>query len=362
MRRRFVRLLWLISASAVLMLSACRSDPAPDFHELTLLGDVHERVAWFYGEPRPFDFDGATRLLESPVSGPVGEPWVVSTALWIDGAPAYLDLPEGRIVAPVEVRRIPLTTDMQLKSERETRAVLYFDGSAWLQLGEFDPAGLNQRVTARPRFAALRGLGELTPSEADALARRLESLGEPLIVSFLAASEVPRRAVDGVAEARATAVHVTRGLEVDVGAFRPAPRDVVFEVIGTGQQAVGITQPLYLLVRDAAELRSIWNFAYGNVLNPPPVPIVDFARETMVAIFVGQKPTGGYGLAIRGVTFEGGDLFVALDLQEPRPGAMVTQALTSPWLIARIPRGGFSAVWFRHPTEDRLLAVARITD
>jgi hypothetical protein len=362
MRRRFVRLLWLISAVAVLMLSACRSDPAPDLHELTLVGDLQERVAWFYGMPRPFDFAGATRLLEAPASGNVAATWFVPNALWIDGLPAYVDTPEAPVAAPVEVRRIPLTTDLQLKSARETRAVLYFDGSAWLQLGEFDPAGLNQRVTARPRLAGLRGLGELTSAEADALARRLESLGEPLIVSFLATPDVPRRAVDGVAEARATAVHVARGVEVDVGAFRPAPRDVVFEVIGAGQQAVGVDQTLYLLVRDAAELRAIWNRAYGNVLNPPAVPSVDFSRETLVAVFMGPKPTGGFGLAIRGVTFEGGDLFVALDLQEPRPGSMVTQSLTSPWLIARIPRGGFSAVWFRHPVDDRLIAVARAND
>jgi hypothetical protein len=362
MRRLTFATVCLLSALSVLLLTSCRSDPPPDFHELLLVGDVRERVAWFYGEPRAFDFAGATRVLEPPASGLIADTWFVPNALWIDGAAAYLDAPEGVVSAPVQVRRIPLTTDLQLQSSRETRAVLYYDGSAWLQLGEFDPAGLNQRITPRPRLAALRGLGELTAAEADALARRLEALGEPLIVAFLAGSEVPRRVVDGVAEARATAVHVTRGVEVDVGAFRPAPRDVVFEVVGSGQQAVGVDRPLYLLLRDAAELRSVWNRAYANVMNPPPVPTVDFARETMVGIFMGQKPTGGYGLAVRGVTFEGGDLFVALDIQEPRPGAMVTQALTSPWMVLRIPRGGFSAVWFRHPTEDRLIAVARIND
>lgn len=359
MRRPSLVLVLFISALA---LSACRSDPAPDLHELTLFGDLHERVAWFYGEPRAFEFAGQTRLLEAPLSGSVTAAWYVPNALQIDGMPAFVDTPESRVEAPVEVRRIPLTTDLQLRSSRGTRAVLYYDGSAWLQLGEFDPAGLNQRLTARPRLAALRGLGELTAAEADALARRLEALEEPLIVTFLSSAEVPRRVVDGVAESRATAVYVSRGVEVDVAAFRPAPRDVVFEVVGSGQQAVGVNRPLYLLIRDVAELNAVWRLAYGGVLNPPPVPMVDFARETMVAMFMGEKPTGGFGLAVRGVTFEGGDLFVALDIQEPRPGMMVTQALTSPWTVLRIPRGGFSAVWFRHPTQDQLIAVARIND
>jgi hypothetical protein len=100
--------------------------------------------------------------------------------LWIDGAGPGRGRRPGRSTAPVEVRRIPLTTDLQMRTERETRAVLYYDGSAWLTLGEFDPAGLDVRVTPRPRFGALRGLGELTNAEADALARVLEDLGEPL--------------------------------------------------------------------------------------------------------------------------------------------------------------------------------------
>ncbi len=345
-----------------LVLSACEVDTAPELHELTVSGALERRVTWLFGEPRTFLIEGVERVLAPAPDEPSVDPWYLPTALWIDGAPAWVETTVAMVADPVEVRRIPLTTDLQMRTVRETRAVLYFDGSAWLTLGEFDPAGLDVRVTPRPRFGALRGLGELTNAEADALTRQLEGLGQPLVVAVLTGGEVPRRAVDGVAEAWATAVHVVAGVPTDVGAFRPAPRDVPFEVVARGQQATGVAAPVYQLLRTEAELATAWNRAYGASLQPPPQPGADLERETLLAIFLGSKPTGGFGAEVRGVTLEGADLFVDLDLTEPAPGSMVTQVRTSPWLLLRVPRGGVSAVWFRDPDDGRLIAVARRSD
>lgn len=365
MRRRPAGRTALVLAVAFL-LGACETDPAPTLHELTVTGALERRVTWLYGEPRSFVLAGVERGLAEPEAGPSLDPWAVPAALWIDGAAAWVEteLPAevAGLGAPVEVRRIPLTTDLQMRTLRETRALLYFDGSSWLTLGEYDPAGLNVRVTPRPRFGGLRGLGELTNAEADALAGVLRDLGRPLVVAVLTGAEVPRRAVDGVAEARATAVHVISELPFDAGAFRPAPRDVPFEVVARGQQATGIGGPSFRLLRTQDELAAAWNQAHGAALQPPPVPGADLQRETIVAIFLGPKPTGGYGAEVRAVTLEGGDLFVDFVETSPSAGAMVTQALTNPWLLLRVPRGDVSAVWFRDPRDGRLLAVARRSD
>lgn len=351
------RAAFLIVAIAV-VLSACEPDAAPELHDLTVTGALDVRVTWLYGSPRTFTLEGVERELTLPPEDPTVDPWAVPDALWIDGEPALTEDVEGR-PAPVEVSRIPLTTDLQVRTLRETRALLYYDGSAWLELGTFDPAGLNVRVTPRPRLGGLRGLGELTPPEANALRGVLEDLGGPLIVAVLSGEDVPRRAVDGTAEQRSTAVHVSTGLETDASAFRPTPRDVPFEVVAQGSQAAGVEGPDYRMLTTRDELVRAWNQAHGTSLNVPPLPSVDLGRETLVAVFLGTKPTGGYGLDVESVTVEGGDLYVDVVEMTPPADAITTQALTNPWLILRVPRGGVDAVWFRDADDGRLLDVAR---
>jgi hypothetical protein len=48
----------------------------------------------------------------------------------------------------------------------------------------------------------------------------------------------------------------------------------------------------------------------------------------------GEKPTGGYSLAVESARVEGDKVTVRLRLKEPPPDAMVTQALTYPYAAA----------------------------
>jgi len=347
--------------AALALLAACDPDAAPQLHDVTITGVVDARLTYVYGEPRSFTLDGETVTLAAADPDALRVPLSVTGSLRIDGEP-FLRAPVDPVPAPVDVRRIPLTTDVQVRTIASTRALLYYDGNAWFILGEDDQAGLDLRVTPRPRSGRLRGLGELTLMEADTIATYLESLGEPLVVSVLGGADVPRRSVDGLAEYRASALHVQTGLATDAGAFRPAPRTVQWEAVASGQQAVNVQRPTFRLVRSEGELRSLWNQLHGSQLTVPPLPSVDLARETVLVVMMGQRPTGGYAVDVRGVSLEGTDLFVDVRLTEPATGAVTTSALTSPWTVVRVLRGGVSAAWFRDPDDGRLFAVARRDD
>jgi len=71
-----------------------------------------------------------------------------------------------------------------------------------------------------------------------------------------------------------------------------------------------------------------------------PSPPIDFAREGVLAVYMGQRPTAGYGLALHDptVAIAGGVGTVVVRFEEPAPGAMVAQVLTSPCLLLRLPR------------------------
>jgi hypothetical protein len=65
-------------------------------------------------------------------------------------------------------------------------------------------------------------------------------------------------------------------------------------------------------------------------------PRVDFEKHTVVAIFAGEKPTGGYSIRLVGGDKRGEGCEIRYRVQEPPPGAIVTQAITSVFAVVRL--------------------------
>jgi hypothetical protein len=55
----------------------------------------------------------------------------------------------------------------------------------------------------------------------------------------------------------------------------------------------GIRGPLQTVIRNQDEWNAFWKRHSSTDTNPTPVPIVDFDREMVVGIFLGEKSTGG---------------------------------------------------------------------
>jgi hypothetical protein len=75
-------------------------------------------------------------------------------------------------------------------------------------------------------------------------------------------------------------------------------------------------------------------------------PAVDFRRDRVLVVGMGPKPTGGFALELARPNgwAKGETAVVQVAVREPAPGAMVTQALTSPCLALAIPREGIVEV------------------
>ena len=108
-------------------------------------------------------------------------------------------------------------------------------------------------------------------------------------------------------------------------------QDAGMEQAGTQPPAA----PSYRLLHDAGSWQSYWGSAFGTA-----PPAVDFAREFVLCVHLGTKPTGGYAIAARDVQFDAEHLRLdcTLELTEPAPGTMLIQALTSPYAIYRVAR------------------------
>ena len=89
--------------------------------------------------------------------------------------------------------------------------------------------------------------------------------------------------------------------------------------------------------RSAGEWATLWNQHAGERPRPP----VDFAREMVVGVFLGSRPTGGFSIDVVGAREEGGALVVQYRETRPPPRSVAAQILTSPYHIVTLPaRGG----------------------
>lgn len=102
-------------------------------------------------------------------------------------------------------------------------------------------------------------------------------------------------------------------------------------VIAQGQQSE-VQEPRQVVVTSREAWAALWQ-QHGAQL---PVPAVDFTRESIVAVFLGTRPSGGYGVDIVAVR-TGAAPVVEYRERRPGPDMMTTQALTFPFSIVAVP-------------------------
>jgi hypothetical protein len=87
-----------------------------------------------------------------------------------------------------------------------------------------------------------------------------------------------------------------------------------------------------------ARTQKEWTALWRSHAWDRPLPGVDFARDMVVAVFMGSRPTAGYAVEIAGTRLQQGILIVEYREASPRAGAMTAQILTAPYHLATIPK------------------------
>lgn len=83
-----------------------------------------------------------------------------------------------------------------------------------------------------------------------------------------------------------------------------------------------------VVVRDAEAWTSLWKDKIGQ-----PAPPVDFSGYIAVAVFLGSRSTGGYGVEFLPPAAEGNALVLGYREKKPAAGGFVIQAFTQPYAI-----------------------------
>ncbi|QYJ16562.1 hypothetical protein Rxycam_02395 [Rubrobacter xylanophilus DSM 9941] len=115
----------------------------------------------------------------------------------------------------------------------------------------------------------------------------------------------------------------------------PDPRELEVHRTASGQTFQGRQEPLAVVAPSREELeRALGGTVPEGLSGPGEAP--DEREATYLAVFWGERPSGGYSLSVASARLEGQRLVVRLRLRSPRPGQIVTQALTYPYAAAVI--------------------------
>jgi len=124
-------------------------------------------------------------------------------------------------------------------------------------------------------------------------------------------------------------------LLMGLGLFGAPPPEIRTIARGTFS---GLQEPMQLAVTNQSQWTELW--ARHSVRNEPrtPAPEIDFSKETILLVTLGQQRTGGYSVEITGVEQQEGKTVVLVSTREPKPGGLNIQVLTAPFHIVAVPK------------------------
>jgi len=103
-------------------------------------------------------------------------------------------------------------------------------------------------------------------------------------------------------------------------------------------QTGGYVKEEIRVISDHKSLLEVYNFV--NRIRKPgfPIPTIDFSKETVIAVFMGEKTSGGYAVSVESVKEEGENIIVQIKEIKPDPKDMVTMVITQPFCFVKINR------------------------
>lgn len=107
------------------------------------------------------------------------------------------------------------------------------------------------------------------------------------------------------------------------------------------------TETQNLVVKSDAGLQSI----YDRIATKEATPQINWNKNQVVLLAMGQRNTGGYSIAVDKVVYGKSEILVYYKTKGPKPGDMVTQALTAPYALFTIANKKDLPVVFKEVNE-----------
>ncbi len=113
-----------------------------------------------------------------------------------------------------------------------------------------------------------------------------------------------------------------------------AGKEITFKILAAGENAKEMLLRKNYAIYDASEFARFWKKAQGV---DAKVPVVDFTKNYVIAVFAGTVPSGGYSISVSQVVDTERARSVAVVIEEPGEDCPVIQEETHPFQFVSVP-------------------------
>ena len=100
----------------------------------------------------------------------------------------------------------------------------------------------------------------------------------------------------------------------------------------------GYTKATRMILYTEDQWKEIWGKAQVLRLPKPELPKIDFEKEMVIAVFMGERSSGGYSIEIIKIIRTEKEIVVEVEEKEPPSESLRTMALTQPYHIVVIKK------------------------
>ncbi len=119
---------------------------------------------------------------------------------------------------------------------------------------------------------------------------------------------------------------------------------IAFEIVHDGTYSA-IQEKRELVINTNDEYQKLMQDVYKNMDQMPRIPVVDFTKNTLIAVFVGTRSTAGYLVSIDSISESSKNLNVEVLETTPGKNCMTSDVITAPYTIVKVPKTDKKAVF-----------------
>jgi len=133
---------------------------------------------------------------------------------------------------------------------------------------------------------------------------------------------------------------------------RPAVAAIPFTTIEKGFFSGWPNGAAEVVIQRQRVWLAVWNDHVSNQFPKPPAPAVDFATETVYAVFMGTQFPSGHEIEITSIESNGSQIDVFLTETSPSPNCITIPVFNQPYHLVRLPKTALPVVFHHVPVVN----------